>query len=95
MRVKAGARHSANRRGSEQSEKRRPLCSPIGPNVILVLARHDGTDHQRQTGPDEEERVYDSLPPEHMRNVMIANSPVVRLVEDALLPKNNRSDRQR
>ena len=34
--------------------------------------------------------MADSLLPEYMRNVMIGNCPVKRLMENALLPKYNR-----
>src|SRR6266566_4357389 len=90
VRVKASARCSANHRGGKQPEKRCSFCRPTSPNLTLIAARHYRPDYQRQTGPEEGERIHDSLVPKNMRNVMIGNCPVERLTENALLPKYNR-----
>src|SRR6266478_8737019 len=92
MRVKAGARCSADRRGGKQPEERCSFWRPPSPNLTLIPARHYRPDNQRQTGPDERQREQDSFLPKHVRNVMIGNCPVERLMEDALLPKYNRHE---
>src|SRR5437667_3319927 len=90
MSVKACARRGADRRGSKQPEKRCSFRRPSSPNLTLIPARHYRADYQRQTGSEEGQRILDSLLPKNMRNVMISNCPVERLMKNALLPKNNR-----
>src|SRR5215831_3818878 len=92
MRVKAGTCCSTNRRGSEQSKKRCSFRHFPSPNLILIPAHHDRPDYQRQTRAGERQCEQDSFLPKYVRNVMIGNCPVKRVMENTLFPKHNRHE---
>src|SRR4029077_16994361 len=70
-------------------EKRYSFCRLPSPNLTLMPPRHYRADCQRQTRPEEDQRILDPRSPKNMRNIMIGNCPVKRLMENALSPKHN------
>src|SRR5215471_21649880 len=92
MKVEASTCCGANRRRGEQPEERYLFRRSPSPNLAFIPAGQSRTDHQRQTESEEGQRVLHSILPEHMRNVMIANCPVKRVVKDRLFRKHDRDE---
>src|SRR5205814_9879071 len=75
--------------------ERCPFGRLRSPNHTLSPARHDRPDYLRQTRSEERQCSHDSYLPEHVRNVISGDCPIVRLVKDPLFPKDDRHETER